>query len=38
MGVSWEDDGPAAHQAAMTNVSGVMQFSGGGGLIQATSG
>jgi hypothetical protein len=29
---------PAADQAAITNVAGLASFSGGGGLIQTTSG
>lgn len=33
-----KDDAPAAGQAAMTKVAGSMAFSGGGGLIQTTSG
>jgi hypothetical protein len=33
-----KDDAPAADQAAMTNVAGMPSFSGGGGLIQTTSG
>jgi len=33
-----KDDAPAADQAASTNVVGMMLFSGGGGLIQTTSG
>jgi 5-methylcytosine-specific restriction endonuclease McrA len=33
-----KDDAPAADQAAITNVVGMMLFSGGGGLIQTTSG
>ena len=33
-----KDDAPAADQAAITNVVGWMVFSGGGGLIQTTSG
>jgi len=33
-----KDDAPAATQAAITNVAGVMSFSEGGGLIQTTSG
>jgi len=32
-----KDDAPAADQAAITNVVGLMVFSGGGGLIQTTS-
>jgi len=33
-----KDDAPAADQAAMANVAGLMAFSGGGGLIQTTPG
>jgi hypothetical protein len=33
-----KDDAPAADQAATTNVAGLASFSGGGGLIQTTSG
>jgi len=33
-----KDDAPAAGQAAITNVAGMTPFSGGGGLIQTTSG
>jgi hypothetical protein len=33
-----KDDVPAADQAATTNVAGLASFSGGGGLIQTTSG
>ena len=33
-----KDDAPAAGQAAITNIAAVTQFSGGGGLIQTTSG
>jgi len=33
-----KDDAPAATQAAITNVAGVMSFSEGGELIQTTSG
>jgi hypothetical protein len=33
-----KDDAPAADQADITNVVGWMVFSGGGGLIQTTSG
>jgi hypothetical protein len=33
-----KDDAPAAGQAAINNVAGVTPFSGGGGLIQTTSG
>lgn len=33
-----KDDAPAATQAAITNVAGVMSFSEGGGLIHTTSG
>jgi hypothetical protein len=33
-----KDDAPAPDQAAITNVVGWMVFSGGGGLIQTTSG
>lgn len=33
-----KDDAPAAVQAAIANVAGVRPFSGGGGLIQTTSG
>jgi len=33
-----KDDAPAAYQAAITNVADVTSFSGGGGLIQTTSG
>jgi hypothetical protein len=33
-----KDDAPAAGQAAITNIAAVTPFSGGGGLIQTTSG
>jgi hypothetical protein len=33
-----KDDAPAADQAAMANVAGWCSISGGGGLIQTTSG
>jgi type I restriction enzyme S subunit len=33
-----KDDAPAADQAAITNLAGLASFSGGGGLIQTTSG
>jgi hypothetical protein len=33
-----KDDAPAADQAAITNVAGLLAFSGGGGLIQTTDG
>lgn len=33
-----KDDAPAADQAAITNIAGLASFSGGGGLIQTTSG
>jgi len=33
-----KDDAPAAYQAAITNLAGLMPISGGGGLIQTTSG
>jgi hypothetical protein len=33
-----KDDAPAAYQAAITNLAGLASFSGGGGLIQTTSG
>ena len=33
-----KDDAPAAGQAAIANVAGMVPFSGGGGLIQTTSG
>ncbi len=33
-----KDDVPAADQAATTNLAGLMPISGGGGLIQTTSG
>jgi hypothetical protein len=33
-----KDDAPAAGQAAITNIASVTPFSGGGGLIQTTSG
>jgi hypothetical protein len=33
-----KDDAPAADQAAMANLAGLMSFSGGGGLIQTTPG
>ena len=33
-----KDDAPAAVQAAMANVAGMVSMSGGGGLIQTTSG
>jgi hypothetical protein len=33
-----KDDAPAADQATITNVVGLMVFSGVGGLIQTTSG
>ena len=33
-----KDDAAAADQAAITNVVGLMLFSGGGGLIQTISG
>jgi len=33
-----KDDAPAADQAAMANVAGLMAFSGGGGLSQTTPG
>jgi len=33
-----EDDVPAADQATRTNVAGLASLSGGGGLIQTTSG
>jgi hypothetical protein len=33
-----KDDAPAAGQAAINNVAAVTPFSGGGGLIQTTSG
>ena len=33
-----KDDVPAADQAAITNLAGLMSISGGGGLIQTTSG
>jgi hypothetical protein len=33
-----KDDVPAAYLAAITNVAGLASFSGGGGLIQTTSG
>jgi hypothetical protein len=33
-----KDDVPAADQAAGTNLAGLMPSSGGGGLIQTTSG
>jgi hypothetical protein len=33
-----KDDAPAAVQAAMANVTDTDSFSGGGGLIQTTSG
>jgi hypothetical protein len=33
-----KDDAPAADQAAITNLAGLMPICGGGGLIQTTSG
>ncbi len=33
-----KDDAPAAYQAAITNLADLASFSGGGGLIQTTSG
>jgi hypothetical protein len=33
-----KDDATAADQAAITNLAGLASFSGGGGLIQTTSG
>lgn len=33
-----KDEAPAAGQAAITNIAAVTPFSGGGGLIQTTSG
>jgi hypothetical protein len=33
-----KDDAPAADHAAITNLAGLVSFSGGGGLIQTTSG
>jgi hypothetical protein len=33
-----KDDAPAAYRAAITNLAGLASFSGGGGLIQTTSG
>jgi len=33
-----KDDAPAADQAAITNLADLAPFSGGGGLIQTTSG
>jgi len=33
-----KDDALAAYQAAITNLAGLAAFSGGGGLIQTTSG
>jgi hypothetical protein len=33
-----KDDGPAADQAAITNVAGLASFSGGRALIETTSG
>jgi len=33
-----KDDAPAAYQAAITNLAGLASLSGGGGLIQTTSG
>jgi hypothetical protein len=33
-----KDDAPATYQAAITNLAGLASFSGGGGLIQTTSG
>jgi len=33
-----KDDAPAADQAAITNLADLALFSGGGGLIQTTSG
>jgi len=33
-----KDDAPAAYRAAITNLAGLALFSGGGGLIQTTSG
>jgi len=33
-----KDDVPTAYQAATTNIAGLMTISGGGGLIQTTSG
>jgi hypothetical protein len=33
-----KDDAPTAYQAAITIVAGLASFSGGGGLIQTTSG
>jgi hypothetical protein len=35
---SRKDDAPATVHAAIANVAGLMAFSGGGGLIQTTSG
>jgi hypothetical protein len=33
-----KDDAPAADQAAIANITAMASFSGGGGLIQTTSG
>jgi hypothetical protein len=33
-----KDDAPTAYQAPTTNLAGLMPISGGGGLIQTTSG